>query len=387
MLIKLKDVLQKVKDGEDLTAEEQEVVDNADKKAEEEEVDAQAEALSEKLMAILAPKLEAAKSADATDVKSFDKDAFKSMTGTEKSEVFFKAVIKNDLATLKYLNESSDENGGYLVPDETFSEIVNELAKVTVMRSNARVIPNCPAHLDISGLTTLPTPQWRGEAAKKQSSTVIFGTQALTPYSVAVLVVLTNELKEDSMIDITSFITDAMVEALSEEEDVVFAKGNGTGKPSGLEHYYAAYPAARKVLNATIADIGDRVVAADSRLKPKYRPAAKWYMPQSQLEKIRILRAAATGQFLFQPDPTGAFVGTLCGKPVMLNDNLTNIWFGDLGKAYWIGQRGGLRVAQSTEATIGSVNLFENNMFALRVEERIDGELVSNMPLIAIEAE
>jgi len=55
-----------------------------------------------------------------------------------------------------------------------------------------------------------------------------------------------------------------------------------------------------------------------------------------------------------------------------------NIWFGDL-KGYYIGYRGGLSVSKSTEASItqgtDSINLFERNMFAIRVERRVDGEL------------
>jgi HK97 family phage major capsid protein len=382
--MRIKDLIAKIKDGQELTSEEQDFVDATDDAKEDEALSKAAE----KVVAMLEEKGLIGKKEVIVDEKAITKEKVKAMTKEEKEESFFKALVRGDKESLKFLSTTPDSAGGYLVPEETSKEILNFLAEDGVFRGNATVVPNCPAHFSIDFLATLPTAYFRGEGTAKTASEPSFGQQALTPYSVSVLVPLTNELREDSMVDIASIVTDAMREALNQKEEEVFAAGDGNGKPTGLEHYFAAYPAIRKVTAAKYKNLGDRIVAADSRLKKAYRNNAKWYMPSDQLEDIRLL-VDKNGRYLFQDDLTGEFVGRISGKPVEVNDNLTNIWFGDL-KGYWIGQRGGIAVDESNDAsiTVGqtTLNLFQNNMFAIRVEERIDGELANDRALIAVEA-
>lgn len=382
--MRIKDLIAKIKDGQELTSEEQEFVDATDDAKEDEALSKAAE----KVVAMLEEKGLIGKKEVIVDEKAITKEKVKAMTKEEKEEAFFKALVRGDKESLKFLSTTGDSAGGYLVPEETSKEILNFLAEDGVFRGNATVVPNCPAHFNIDFLATLPTAYFRGEGTAKTASEPSFGQQALTPYSVSVLVPLTNELREDSMVDIAFIVTDAMREALNQKEEEVFAAGDGNGKPTGLEHYFESYPAARKVTIAKYKKLGDRVVAADSKLKKAYRKNAKWYMPSDQLEYIRLLKDE-NGRYLFQDDLTGEFVGRIGGKPVEVNDNLSNIWFGDL-KGYWIGQRGGIAVDESNDAsiTVGqtTINLFQNNMFAIRVEERIDGELANDRALIAVEA-
>jgi HK97 family phage major capsid protein len=89
---------------------------------------------------------------------------------------------------------------------------------------------------------------------------------------------------------------------------------------------------------------------------------------------------------IFIADPTGKIPGTILGYPVLRCDALpeSEVWFGDL-KGYWIGYRGGISVAKSTDATIEGIgNLFERNMFAIRVERRVDGELADLDSMVVI---
>lgn len=387
----LKSIFAKLQKGEEITVEEQEAIGKADDVAEVAEEEKKINELAEKILA----KIDAGQKKEViVDEKSITKEKIKEMSKEDRENAFFKSIFnKNDaearmLQGIKsaYLNETADANGGFLVPDETSKEILNTIYNVSSLGSEARQIPNCPAHFDLTSLVTGPVAYWRAEAGVKRSSTLKFAQVALTPYSVAVIVPLTNELREDSMIDIGSFVTQAMTDAIADTEDDKFARGNGSGCPTGLEDYYAAYPAARKILDSNIGDLGDRCVAADTRLKMQYKKNAKFYMPTSQLEKVRLLRDAVGGGYLFQTDPTGEFAGRLLGKPVITNEYLTNVWFGDF-HGYYIGRRGGLKVAMSDQATVNEINLWEQNMFAIRVEERVDGELVDNKAMIAIQAE
>jgi len=384
MKFKLKDLLLKVRNGEELSAEEEEAIETADTEAEEAEVGKQVKDVLTKFV----EELDAKYAPKVVEEDAISKETVEKMTKEEKLNTFFKAVIRNDIATLKYLDTVTPGNGGYLVPDEAMKEVLNFLGIESTIRANATIINNCPASYDVSAFATLPTAYFRSEAGLKPKSKPTFSQQTLTPYSVSVLCALTNELKADAMIDIAGQVMDSMKEALIVKEEEVFASGNGTGLPTGLENYYAAYPAARKVTAATYLSFADRIMAADTRLQKRYRSGAKWYMSTEQLEVVRTLKDK-NDRYLFQDDLTGDYVGRISGKPVEVNDSLTNVWFGDM-KSYWIGQRGGIEVAVSSDATITNgesvINLFEQNMFALRVEERIDGELVNNRGLIAVAA-
>jgi HK97 family phage major capsid protein len=378
----IKEIVAKLKAGEELSEEDEAVIEATD----DNEEDALTKAIEK-----LVDKIEAKKSEEIVDTKKIDKKSeVEAMTHKEKQNLFYKAVFGNSEAktAVEYMNTTVSGDGGYTVPDEMFGELLNFLAEDTVIRANAKVIQNCPAHLDITYMATLPTSYFRAEAAKKRVSKVTFGQMALTPYSLTCVVPLTNELRQDSAFDIEAEVTGAMRESISQKEDEVFVVGDGDGKPTGIETYYSAYPAARKVTAVDYAGLADRIIAASTRLQQRYRGAAKWYMSTDQLEAVRTLKDKSN-RYLFQDDLTGEFVGRIQGKPVVVNDNFTNIWFGDL-KGYFIGQRGGLNVAMSDEASItledtSVINLFQHNMFALRVEERIDGELANNKALIAVE--
>jgi len=176
----------------------------------------------------------------------------------------------------------------------------------------------------------------------------------------------------------SQLITRLMATSLNQEMERTFAVGAGTTQPTGINAYAAtvhrivATPAG--VLNA------DSLIDVVSRLDPLYLQNAVWIMNSITWRKAMQLKDSQN-RYLFIADPTGKTPGTILGYPVLRIDSLpaANIWFGDL-KGYYIGYRGGLSVSKSTEASITmaanqSINLFERNMFAIRIERRVDGEL------------
>jgi HK97 family phage major capsid protein len=312
------------------------------------------------------------------------KESTEKMDKDEKIAEFFKALINNDKQKLQVLSEGTPGNGGYLVPVELYGQIVEELRDVAVIRSRATVIDPCPKELDINTLASRPKVYWRGEAAVKSTSTATFTQASLTPYSLAVIVVLTKELISDAVIpaSITSYITKLISTAIGEEEDKVFAAGNGSSKPTGIDAYNATVP--RSVTTAANIVDTDSLISAVYKLGSMYRKNAIWLMNSLTLTKVMQLKDGQNRN-IFLADATGPMAGTLLGKQVFEQNDLpqSRIWFGDL-KGYWIGVREGISVMQSEEATIAGYSLFERNEVAIRVEERIDGEMADPHAFVVI---
>lgn len=374
----IKDILAKAAKGEELTEAEVKFVEDADSKAVEEAEEKAVSELAEKLLGRL--KEEGVVSEEKKEKKA-DK-----MTDEDIRKDFFSALIRKDTVGLqKYM--SNEVAGAILVPTVVYREILNFLKEETSLLGSTTLIENCPATLDVTAFATKPVAYFRGEAARKTVSTPTVEKQTLTPYSVSVLVTLTNEFIED-VEGISGLVIGLMQDALAEKLDSEIAAGNGVGKPTGLENYYATYLANNKITIAQQANLVDRVVVASVRLKKQYRSRARWYMNTGQAERLQLAKDT-TGRYLLTEDMTGEFAGVIKGKPVVINDDLTNIWFGDL-TSYFSGQRGGINIAESAEATIvdgaTTKNLFQDNMRALRVETRFDGELVNQKGLVVVQA-
>ena len=381
---RIKDLRDKIKSGEATEEEKVELEELEAEAAEETEETADEEktinAIAEKLLSIVEGKQKAADAIiqEKTEIKEtgFESE-YKAMDKETQMATFYKALLARDDAKLKVMAAGTGENGAYLVPTVLYKEIVEEMRDDTVIRSKARVIENCPATLAIDQLVGRPKASWTAEKAIKDTTTATFAQISLTPYTLACIAVMTNQLIQDAEAGgfFVSYMTEKIAQAINEKEDEAFATGNGVGQPTGIDNYNATVH--RIVTTPANVLTSDSLIDAYYRLGSKYRNRAVWIMNTQTLTKAMQLKDTQN-RYLFIADPTGATPGTILGRPVFEQNNLpqSRIWFGDL-KAYWIGDRGGMTIAKSEDATIDGVgNLFERNMTAIRVEKRTDGELV-----------
>lgn len=363
-----------------------------DKKVEETEDEEKLEAdATETAKSILSSieKLIDAKYADKKEEvegepKEMSKETVKSMDAETRSKEFIRALLLNDHQKLQVLAEGNNALGGYLVPTVLYNQIVEEQRDVAVIRPRATVIDPCPKQLNIDQLATRPKVYWRSEAATKSTSTLEFSQISLTPYSLAVIVVLTKELVADAEIpsSIIQYIINTIATAIAEEEDKAFMTGNGSGRPTGIDNYSGTV--SRSVTTPANVVAADSLISAFYKLGQKYRRNAVWLMNSLTLAKVMQLKDGQN-RYLFLADPTGQTAGTLLGRPVYEQNDLTQsrIWLGDLS-GYWIGVREGITVMQSEQATVAGYSTFERNEVAVRVEERVDGEMADTNAFVVV---
>lgn len=300
---------------------------------------------------------------------------------TAKTVHFIQAIAQGDKQKLQLLTEGTGARGGFLVPEEWANIIVEDRRDAVVMRQLATVIPVNTDTFHLPYLDSRPHVAWRSEGATKHTSTAQFGEITLTPYSLAGIIGLTNELEADATIGgpIVQQVTRLLVQAIAEEEEEAFWTGDGSGKPTGIDNY--SFTTVSGGLTDTTR--ADAVFAAYHRLSQGYRTRSAWAFNARTLGRIRTLKDN-NNNYLLQgigvtPQPT------LLGRPVYEVNTLGDGkgFFGDFSE-YVIADREGVRVDTSSEATVASTSAFENNLTYVRVEERVDGELPTTRGIVEI---
>lgn len=410
---RIKDLRDKVSKGEATEAEvaelkelEADAVDvvaekQAAQEAEDKSIDALATAISEKAFAQFTEKIagevKEEKAAPKVEVKSqrvvmdkslgevsVDKLAeikhsipervaagkkFTEVTG--KTIHFVHALLTNDVQKLQVLTEGTAAAGGYLVPEEFANMIIEDMRDATIMRQLATTMNTGSDTLHLPRLDTRPQAGWRSEGAVKLTSTAQFSEIVLTPYSLASIVTLSQELADDATLgtngSVINLIAGYITQALAEAEDKAFWTGSGSGRPTGV----STYSVGSRVKGSNFADT---IISLYHDLKQGYRPRAAWVANATVLAQVRQLKDSQN-RYLVQNLGDSPF-GSLLGRPIYEQNDLaqSELYFGDFSY-YTIADRQGVSVRVSDEATVGGSSAFEKNLVHVRVEKRVDGEL------------
>jgi HK97 family phage major capsid protein len=270
------------------------------------------------------------------------------------------------------LQEGVDADGGYLVPEEWDSRLIDVLNEENIMRGLATQITTSGEHkINIAGAK--PTAAWIEEGGALQFTDAKFGQKILDAHKLHVAVKVTEELLYDSMFDLASYITNQFGIAIANAEEDAFLNGDGKGKPTGLFDETNGGTVAKTLTGTKLGtdDVLDLVYA----LKRPYRKKASFIMNDQTLAALRKLKDN-NGAYIWQPsyqagEPdrllgyavhTSAFAPELAaGKPVMA--------FGDYSY-YNIGDRGSRSMQELRELFAG------NGMIGYVAKERVDGLLV-----------
>lgn len=270
------------------------------------------------------------------------------------------------------LQEGSDADGGYLVPAEWDSRLIDSLTENNIMRSLGTTITTAGEH-KINIAATKPAAAWIEEGGALQFSNATFSQIILDAHKLHVAIKVTEELLYDSAFDLENYITDQFGKALANAEEDAFLNGDGSGKPTGL--FYATKGGEIGITLSATKIASDDVISLIYKLKRPYRQNASFIMNDQTLSEIRKLKDN-NGAYLWQPsyqagEPdrlcgytihTYAYAPTLeAGKPVMA--------FGDFSY-YNIGDRGTRSLQQLRELFAG------NGMIGYVAKERVDGVLV-----------
>ena len=291
----------------------------------------------------------------------------------EYKQSMIDALRSNFRRVSNILQEGVDADGGYLVPEEYDTRLIEGLKEENIFRGLATTIKT-GGERKINIAASTPAAAWIEEGGALTFGDATFDQINLDAHKLHVAVKVTEELLYDNVFDLENYILNKFSKALANAEEDAFLNGDGVGKPLGVLAAVGGGHIGVTAASATTIT-ADEVINLIYALKRPYRKNAAFIVNDQTLLILRKLKDG-NGAYMWQPslqttEPdrllgypiyTSAFMPTVeAGKPV--------IAFGDYSY-YNIGDRGVRSFQELKELYAG------NGMIGYVAKERVDGKLV-----------
>jgi HK97 family phage major capsid protein len=287
--------------------------------------------------------------------------------GREHKAAFESYVRKGEtggLASLeaKSLSAGSDADGGYLVPDETETEIGRLLSEASPIRAIAGVRQVSAAVYKKPFAITGAQTGWVGETAARPGTTAPTLAELQFPaMELYAMPAATQTLLDDAAVSIDQWIAEEVQAAFAEQEGTAFVTGDGANKPRGFLDYTKVaddswswgnigYVATGASGAFAASDPSDVLIDLVYALKAGYRQNAHWVMNRKTQAEVRKLKDG-DGNYIWQPAATADGRASLVGFPVTEAEDMPDIdanayamAFGDFRRGYLIVDRLGVRI-------------------------------------------
>lgn len=283
----------------------------------------------------------------------------------EYRKAMLNALRTNFKQISNVLQEGVDADGGYLVPDEYDTRLIDVLEEENIMRKLGTKITTSGEH-KINIAATKPAAAWIEEGGALTFGDATFSQILMDAHKLHVAVKVTEELLYDNAFNLENYIITQFGKALANAEEDAFFNGDGTGKPLGLFAEVGGGTVAKTVTSVKSDDVIDLVYA----LKRPYRKNAAFIINDKNLASLRKLKDN-NQTYIWQPSYQAGEPDRLLGYPVYTSAYAPEdgIAFGDYSY-YNIGDRGSRSFSELRELFAG------NGMIGFVAKERVDGKLI-----------
>lgn len=267
------------------------------------------------------------------------------------------------------LEEGTDANGGYLVPEEYDRRLIDVLNEENIMRSLATKITTSGEH-KINVAANKPAAAWIEEGGAIQFADATFDQKLMDAHKLHVAIKITDELLYDNAFGLENYIITQFGKALANAEEDAFLNGDGNGKPKGM-----LADAETSVTTSGASMTSDDIIDLIYSLKRPYRKNASFMMNDSTIAAIRKLKDN-NNNYIWQPAYQAGEPDRLLGYTLHTSAFFPEkaagkvaLAFGDYSY-YNIGDRGSRSMQQLKELFAG------NGMVGYLMKERVDGLLL-----------
>lgn len=291
----------------------------------------------------------------------------------EYKQAFWKLMKNNQLSYSVHdtLQIGTDSDGGYLVPDEYETVLIDKLADENIMRGLTTIITSANGDKKIPVVASHGEAVWTDEGSEYTESDDEFGTVSLGAHKLSTIIKVSEELLNDSAFNLETYISSEFARIMGAAEELAFINGNGTGKPTGVLNT-AEVGVTSAASNAITTD---EIIDLYHSLRTPYRKNAVFMSSDSTIKAIRKLKDS-NGQYLWQPGLQAGQPDTILNRPIHTSAYMPEIesgnkilLFGDLSY-YWVADRQGRSFQRLNE-------LFaKNGQVGFRVFQRLDGKLI-----------
>lgn len=283
---------------------------------------------------------------------------------------FWNGIRSKHAQVSNVLSEGVDSEGGYLVPDEFETTLVEALGEENVIRTRANVISTSGGTHKIPVVASKGEASWIDEKGAYPEDDDTFSQVNIDAHKLGTIIKVSEELLADSAFNLESYFSQEFGRRMGRKEEEAFINGNGSAKPTGI------LQTAEVGITAAKADAitADNLIDLFYSLKSPYRRNAVWVVNDSTVKAIRKLKDN-NGQYIWQAALKDGDHDTLLGRPILTSPYMPEIgtgtkpvMFGDLAY-YWIGDRQGITFKRLNEryADVGQVGFLAS--------KRLDGKL------------
>lgn len=262
----------------------------------------------------------------------------------------------------KAMSAGSGADGGYLVPDETDTEIGRRVSVVSPMRALSTVRTVSTAVLKKPFATTGLATGWVAEtAARPQTNTPQLAELSFPTMELYAMPAATQALLDDAAVDIEAWIAGEVDIVFAEQEGDAFIRGDGINKPKGFLSYAAVadedwswgnlgYIATGAAGAWKSTGPSDTLVDIIYALKAGHRQNGTFMMNRKVQADIRKFKDA-DGNYLWRPPASAGQAASLMGFPIAEAEEMPDvaegslsIAFGDFRSGYLVVDRAGVRI-------------------------------------------
>jgi HK97 family phage major capsid protein len=296
------------------------------------------------------------------------------------------ASVAEKLGVLRNAASSvSPSDGGFLVPENLRSQLLQIALEESVVRPLATVVPMDSARVPFPMIDSTSNQSsvfggmiayWGEEGANLTDSNPKFGRAELDAKKLTGLSAVPNELLQDSIVSFSALIENLWPKALAFSEDAAFMSGSGVGEPLGF------MGAANSAMIAVAAESGQpsatitykNIVSMYARMLPSSLSKAVWICSPDALPELftMALAVGVGGGPVFINSAVGSAPMTIFGRPLIISEKAGalgsqgDISFVDLSY-YLVGDRQTMTADSSTDFNFGS------DKTTFRIIQRVDG--------------
>ena len=274
---------------------------------------------------------------------------------------------RKGVSVIKAQAEGIGSAGGFLVPIELENAILDLRDALGVFRRRACVWPMGSDTSVFPRRTGGTTAYFIAEGGSASNASLNLDGVELTAKKLGALVTLSNELAEDSIVDIVDYVANEIAWAMAAKEDDCGFNGDGTSGFGGMRGIMqivldGAHNAAKATAAAGHNTFGTLDGTDLGNLMTKVRasaiPRAAWFVSVTGFaQTFARIAGGSAGGYLYTGEVDGIPTPYFNGFPIIMSQKLPQVAttlsgqgmmaFGDMYAAAVLGQRRGLTIARS----------------------------------------
>lgn len=288
----------------------------------------------------------------------------------------------------KDLSGNVGANGGFLIPQQAYTQLMAIAAPLSVVRQRATIIRMGSRQVAMPVLDQTGTEEgvghyfggilafWEEEAQEIGKSEPKFRKTMLEAHELVAYAPIPNSLMDDAGVSLADFLQGPLgfPGAIAYAEDRAFLRGDGVGKPMGVLNAPATIVVTRATAGTIKYDDAVNMMAAHMGNNPV------WVATHKAKATLMLMKGPDGNPSYLWGNATQGIPATFLGYPIQFVEKLPPVGTkGDLMLCdfiyYMVGDR------QSTTVRFSQDYLFRNNQTAARAVHRVDGQPWLSAPI------